>query len=97
MLRLILGRSGSGKTHWIRNKIKELAESGNQKILLVVPEQYTFESERALLQLLGESLFPTVQGVSFTRLSDFVFRQTGGLAGRRLDDGGRAILMSLAL
>ncbi|MCI9273354.1 MAG: helicase [Clostridiales bacterium] len=97
MLRLILGRSGSGKTHWIRNKIKELAESGNQKILLVVPEQYTFESERALLQLLGESLFPTVQVVSFTRLSDFVFRQTGGLAGRRLDDGGRAILMSLAL
>lgn len=97
MLRLILGRSGSGKTHWIRHKIKELAASGCQKILLLVPEQYSFETERALLQLLGESLFQTVQVTSFTRLSDFVFRQTGGLAGRRLDDGGRAILMSLAL
>lgn len=97
MLRFIKGRCGSGKTEWIRRKIKELAQAGQDKLMLLVPEQYTFETERALLGLLGESLFPAVQVTSFTRLTDLVFRQTGGLAGRRLDDGGRAILMSLAL
>ena len=43
MLELILGRAGTGKTTLLR---KRLAESTAPKTILIVPEQYTFESER---------------------------------------------------
>ncbi len=97
MLYLIEGRSGSGKTQWIHEKLMEKVQRGDTKNLILVPEQYTFETERTLLRRLGEQAFSKIQVTSFTRLSELVFRQTGGLAGRRLNDGGRAILMSLAL
>lgn len=97
MLRLVLGRGGSGKTEYVRRELDSLARNGAEKLLLLVPEQYSFESERAMLHLLGAKQVQRVQVSSFTRLADFVFRQLGGLAGRRLNDGGRSILMSLAL
>ena len=90
MLYLIEGRSGSGKTQWIHEKLMEKVQRGDTKNLILVPE-------RTLLRRLGEQAFSKIQVTSFTRLSELVFRQTGGLAGRRLNDGGRAILMSLAL
>lgn len=97
MLHFILGRAGSGKTHTVRFSLWDMAQKENQKLMLLVPEQYSFESERAMLRLLGAKDEQKVQVISFTRLADFIFRQYGGLAGRRLDDGGRSILMSLAL
>lgn len=97
MLHLIEGRSGSGKTQWLHQKLMQQVQKNDRKNLILVPEQYTFETERSLLKKLGEQEFSKIQVTSFTRLSELVFRQTGGLAGRRLNDGGRAILMSLAL
>ncbi|HIW74582.1 MAG TPA: PD-(D/E)XK nuclease family protein [Firmicutes bacterium] len=66
-------------------------------MLLLVPEQFSFETERALLERLGPRLCGSVQVLSFTRLAEQVFRETGGLAGRRMDDAIRALLMSRAL
>jgi RecG-like helicase len=39
MLRLILGRAGSGKTYTIRQTLCDLARQGSQKLMLLVPEQ----------------------------------------------------------
>ncbi len=97
MLKLILGRSGSGKTHAVRSALKTLAERGAEGLMLLVPEQASFENERAMLRLLGERNARRVAVTSFTRLTDAVQRRYGGFAGRRLDDGGRSIFMSLAL
>lgn len=97
MLRLILGRSGSGKTQTVRSLLKELAQEPQKKLMLLVPEQSSFENERAMLRLLGAKNAQRVEVTSFSRLADAVFRRFGGAAGRRLDDGGRSIFMSLAL
>ena len=97
MLQLILGRSGSGKTYAVRGALKALAENGSERLMLLVPEQASFENERAMLRLLGERNVHRVAVTSFTRLTDAVQRRYGGFAGRRLDDGGRSIFMSLAL
>ena len=94
MLELILGRAGTGKTTLLR---KNLAESTAQKTVLIVPEQYTFESERALLTEYGAEIANRVQVYSFTRLAQAAFLRYGGGAGKRLTDGGRRILMTLAL
>ena len=94
MLELILGRAGTGKTTLLR---KRLAESTAPKTILIVPEQYTFESEHALLMEYGAETANRVQVYSFTRLAQAAFLQYGGGAGKRLTDGGRRILMTLAL
>ena len=97
MLQLLIGRSGSGKTHHILNRLDVLAAAGQTPLIWLVPEQHSFESERALLQRLGPVKAARVQVLSFSRLADMVFREVGGLAEETLDEGTRALLMSRAL
>lgn len=97
MLHLLFGRAGSGKTWTLRERLRQLAADGQKNLVLLVPEQASFENERAMLRLLGPKDAQCVQVYSFSRLCDALTRRYGGGAGRRLDDGGRAILMSQAL
>ncbi len=96
MLQLITGGSGCGKTYYVRQRLCELAAEGKEPVL-IVPEQYSFESERVMLSLLGAKDARRVQVYSFTRLADDIARKAGGSAGRRLDDCGRVAAMGLAL
>ncbi|HIS78923.1 MAG TPA: helicase, partial [Candidatus Caccousia stercoris] len=98
MLKLVLGRSGSGKTTTLRELVRQsLREDRERPVFLIVPEQASFENERAMLSLLGAEDAQLVHVLSFSRLADEAFRLYGGGAGRRLDDGGRSMFMSLAL
>lgn len=97
MLQFIFGRAASGKTEAVFRRIEKAVLAGREDIILLVPEQFSFESERALLRRLGRTASKQVEVLSFTRLCDRVFRETGGLAGRRIDDSGRALLMGEAL
>lgn len=101
MLHLILGRAGSGKTTWARRFLAEAAGAGttegHPRAILIVPEQYSFESERAILRGMGAEKAQGILVTSFTRLAELSFRTYGGIAGRRLTDGGRRILMRLAI
>ncbi len=97
MLRFVFGRAGSGKTRTVRLALREMAQAGGDRLMLVVPEQASFENERAMLRLLGPEKARRVSVTSFSRLVDAVQRRYGGFAGRRLDDGGRGVFMSLAI
>ena len=94
MLEFVLGRAGTGKTTWLREK---LAAEPAQTAILLVPEQYTFECERALLEQYDVETANRVKVYSFTRLAEAAFLRYGGSAGKRLTDGGRRILMTLAI
>ena len=95
-IKFVTGTSGSGKTVYSRNRAAALAREGKRAVLLV-PEQFSFETERAMLQLLPASLADCVEVFSFTRLWRMVSRETGGIAGKRLDNAGRAAIMSVAM
>ena len=69
MLHIVTGRSGSGKTTWVREKIKELINIESEKPLLLVPDQFSFENERAMLGLLGAKDMQKIQVFSFPRLA----------------------------
>ena len=97
MLQLVTGRSGSGKTEYVRRVLGTLAQNGEDKLILIVPEQYSYDSERAMLKTFGNAAAQHVEVLSFTRLTDFVFRTTGGNAGIVADDGTRLILMLRAM
>ena len=88
MLEFVLGRAGTGKTTLLREK----AALSREQVILLVPEQYTFETERALLEKYGTETANRVKVYSFTRLAEAAFLQYGGNAGKRLTDGGRRIL-----
>lgn len=96
MLNLILGRTGTGKTTYLQNIISQKAAE-NEPVIFIVPEQFSFETERTLLDLLGPSKAGKIDVLSFTRLADAVSRVYGGFCGKKIDDAGRAVFMSIAL
>ena len=53
MLQFILGRASSGKTYTITQKIAECISQGGHPVLLV-PEQFSFESEKNILDVVGD-------------------------------------------
>lgn len=95
MLRLVLGRSGSGKT-WFALKQAAQAVIDERDTVLVVPEQFTFEMERALLQTAGPASSLHVEVLSFSRMAQRILSLCGGEAGRAIDDCGRVLVMNMA-
>lgn len=97
MVRFIFGRAMSGKTAAVLKNIKADTENGQKQVVLLVPEQSSFDYERALLHTLGDGGYTLVPVLSFTRLLDEVGRFCGDLVGRHLTECGKAILMSRAM
>lgn len=96
MLQFVFGKPNSGKTFTLLNKIKDLAKNDRESVL-IVPEQYTFESERAVLRLLGDKNSSKVRVLSFSRLVDEINRFTGGFVARDLGESDKVIFMKRAL
>ena len=96
MLRFILGKSGSGKSTEALRIAGELADN-NLPIMLIVPDQSTFECEKTLLDVFGAKKAEKVLVFGFSRLCKYVFELTGNSANNVIDEGTRAVVMSLAL
>ncbi len=97
MLKFILGKSGTGKTSYIKNHFTELCKKGNKKLMMIVPDQSSFETEKSFLKLLGPKLCRNVQVFGFSRLCEYIFTQTCNFRNNPIDDGTRKIIMSLAI
>lgn len=97
MLKFIFGRAASGKTESVFCRIKDEVENGEKNLVLIVPEQSSFDCERKLLHILGDGRYTDVPVLSFTRLCDEVGRLSGGLSARRLNECERTIFMSRAV
>ncbi|MEA4955762.1 MAG: PD-(D/E)XK nuclease family protein [Pseudoflavonifractor sp.] len=95
MLKLLLGRAGTGKTTALLRVIAE--KQGGCPQLLIVPEQHSHDMERRLCAEGGNSVSLYAEVLSFTRLASRVFSAVGGLAAPTLDAGGRLLLMDVAL
>lgn len=96
MLKLITGRIGCGKTSRIYSEIKKRIKQGGE-VTLIVPEQYSFHTEKKMLELLGTKDADRVNVVSFTFLAQNILKKYGLNSKKNLDDSTRAMLMSVAL
>lgn len=94
MFTIIAGRSGSGKTEMLHRLIGEQADK--KDIILLVPEQSTFQNEKRILDTLGAKRAAKVSVLSFKRLYDAVCEKYGSTENKRIDDGVKTVLMSLA-
>ena len=95
MLKLILGRSGTGKTTAVLNRLTEAGQ--RRKQVLIVPEQQSHEAERALCRAGGDRVSLYAEVLSFSRLANRVFLAAGGMGEPELDAGGRLLLMHQAV
>ena len=93
MLKLLLGRAGTGKTAEV---LKRISIGRGRRQLLIVPEQASYEMERRLCAVAGNQASLYAEVLSFTRLTSRVLAQSGGLAAPALDPGGRVLLMCAA-
>lgn len=97
MLKFVFGRANSGKTEYIYESIAQDVVRGAAPVILIVPEQSTFDAERKLVARLGASGSASVEVTSFSRLADMIFEELGGEYGAPLEESMRIILMSRAL
>ncbi|MBQ7827820.1 MAG: PD-(D/E)XK nuclease family protein, partial [Clostridia bacterium] len=96
MIRFVCGRSGSGKSEYIMNAVKE-AGRDDCGIILIVPEQQAvaWESRIARDPELGGVL--TLEVLTFTRLCDRVAREYGGFFYNCASKSAKRLLMWAAL
>jgi len=92
---MIFGRAGSGKTTYIQNKLRDLHFENRGGIILLVPEQFSFESERAVLNLLSPPAAAEIEILSFTRMINRFILQKPALP--HINETGKAALMGLCL
>ena len=97
MLHLIKGRAGSGKTAKMREIISQMAENGSSRPLLLVPEQFSFETERIMLELLGPKNLKNIDIFSFPRMAFYELQKKGLSNLKTADNGIKAAIMSEAL
>ncbi len=95
MLNILYGRAATGKSYKILENIKNDVLN-NKEVILLVPEQFTFESERALLKMLGNKSSTNVSVLSFSRLYDEISRKTGGRIANRITESDKTILINRA-
>ncbi len=97
MLNIITGRTGSGKTRLIRSMAAEIAMNEKNKAIIIVPEQFSFETEKGMLKLLGNEKINNVEILSFSRIAERLLSRYGKMEKKTADDGVRAVLMSCAI
>ena len=93
-IRYILGRSGTGKTRFIYNDIKQkIREQSGKPLILIVPEQFNFQAHKDLIKVLDEKGMMGVEILSFQRLAHRVFEEVGGPSEKLLGDLGRNMVL----
>jgi ATP-dependent helicase/nuclease subunit B len=93
-LRFIYGRAGSGKTYYCLNELKEKIRSGvSHPLILLVPEQFTFQAERDLITVLESSGILKTEVLSFRRLAFRIFNEVGGITYPHIHTAGKSMIV----
>lgn len=93
-LKIIYGRAGTGKSTFCINQIKKkINNSPTNKLILLVPEQFTFQTENKVLNAIGERYVLNAEVLSFKRLAHNVFNECGGANRTIIGDAGKSMLI----
>ena len=92
-LNIIYGRTGTGKSEYIYNKIKEEIDVC-PKTYIITPEQFSFTAEKKLLEVLETGATTKVEVLSFERMAYRVIKETLGSNIKNISNSGKAILIS---
>lgn len=93
-IRLVLGGSGYGKTTFVlENVIKESIAHVDRNYIIVVPEQFTMATQKAIVDRHPNHGVLNIDIVSFNRLAFRVFEELGISDLSILDDTGKTLIL----
>lgn len=91
-LQFVMGASGSGKSSWMYRYVSEQAALHRDKnYVVLVPDQFTLETQKTLVALGGGIV--NVDVLSFHRLAYRVFEERPALRRTVLEDMGKMMLL----
>lgn len=93
-LKFVFGPSGSGKSRQIYNEITERAgENPRQNFLIVVPDQFTMQTQKELVLLNDRGGIMNIDVLSFGRLNHRIMEEVGREEIPVLDDTGKSLVL----
>lgn len=93
-LQLILGSSGVGKSHYGFTKIiAESRKNPDKNYLVIVPEQFTMQTQKELVSLHPDQGIMNIDVLSFQRLAYRVFEEVGGGTNPVLEETGKTLVL----
>jgi len=98
MLRLFYSRADRDQDRFafdkIRSQLKLISETGEGKVLLIVPDQFTLQAERNAFNHLKVPGLMDIDIMSFSRLGAKVLDEVGGATRAHVDKYGRHMLLA---
>lgn len=93
-LQFVFGPSGSGKSHYLYDHIiKESMRCPKEQFIVLVPEQFTMQTQKDLVTQHPRHGIMNIDVLSFGRLAYRVFGETGGDTLPVLDDEGKNLIL----
>lgn len=93
-LQFVFGNSGSGKSRCLyETVIKESIRNPEKDYLVLVPEQFTMQTQKDLCMMHPRGGIMNIDVLSFGRLAHRVFEETGGDYRKVLDDEGKNLIL----
>ncbi len=95
-VKIVMGRSGAGKTSLCLERIEKLSKT-EDNIYLIVPDQYSHRAEENMLKRLGVCFEGKASSITFSRLARRIFEKSGLSNLRYLSPSGKSMLSSRAV
>ena len=93
-LQFIIGSSGAGKSYYAYKRIIEDSLKHPEKnYYVIVPEQFTMQTQKALVEMHPGKGILNIDILSFERLAYRVFEETGGDNRKVLEDTGKSMVL----
>ena len=93
-LQFIFGNSGAGKSYTLyRSVIEDSIRNPEQSYLVIVPEQFTMQTQKELVRLHPDGGILNIDILSFQRLAYRVFEETGTQVGKVLEETGKNLVL----
>ena len=93
-LQFIIGSSGAGKSYFAYERvIRESMEHPERNYYIIVPEQFTMQTQKTLVEMHPGKGILNIDILSFERLAYRVFEETGGDNRKVLEDTGKSMVL----
>ena len=93
-LQFVFGNSGGGKSHWLyKNIIEDSIRHPEKDYLVLVPEQFTMQTQKDLCLMHPRGGIMNIDVLSFGRLAHRVFEEVGRDSLPVLDDEGKNLVL----
>ena len=91
-LRIIYGKTGTGKSSFCFSEIAKLIEK-EENIYYITPEQFSFTAEKNLMNFLKEKAVINAEVITFSRMANRALNEIGGSNKTNLSKCGKAMLI----